>query len=252
MQRVPPTHPQDRALADFLGSVDRFDNFLGQVKSHNLGRNLRVLKLLAILARMKRAGLKLDGHVDCVAAHFQNFKSSRPNEAAHFLPGQLTIGAKPVSKLAATPAVVRALEFLFAEVEDLPAPINHADSEAESKGKTHGLCAALVAAVNVILRDPANLKAAYEEWNRKAIAAFEHGMLNKGAKEGIPVLTFDLDGNIDPEVLAQRSNPNMTQWNRTEATRVLHYYLEDQRMRGLNVGLGKIPSVTQEVDLLFR
>jgi hypothetical protein len=149
------------ALGKFQGTIDRNSNFRQQAFDHNLGRNVRVVKLLAYLAKARQSGSPLVGTVTCVAAIRQNFSSSKemthmglpmgPTEAAHFLPGQVKIGGEDIWKLA-TDSVARAqMEFLFAEVEHLPAPFNQADTAAEAKGLEGGLCAALAQACTTVI-----------------------------------------------------------------------------------------------------
>src|SRR5262249_5746707 len=142
--------------------IDRNSNFREQALNHNLGRNVRVIKVLMYLARMVQDGCPLRGTVDCVAAERQNFSSSRtrtqmglptaPSQAAHFLPGQLRIGGQNVWKLASDYSTRSRLEFLFAEVEHLPIAFNQADSAAERKGEECGLAAAFASGCALLTR----------------------------------------------------------------------------------------------------
>src|SRR5262249_32198519 len=109
MNRKRVSDPDRATLGEFQGTIDRNSDFRGQAFNHNLGRNVRVIKVLIYLARMVRDGCLLRGAVDCVAAERQNFSSSRtrtqmglpaaPSQAAHFLPGQLRIGGQNVWEL---------------------------------------------------------------------------------------------------------------------------------------------------------
>ena len=102
-----------RSLGNFQGKIDRNSNFLQQALNHNLGRNIRVAKLLGYLALLRQSGFPLTGIIRCVAAQRQNFSSSKlmthmnqptgPMEAAHFLPGQILIGVDPIWSVAKNP-----------------------------------------------------------------------------------------------------------------------------------------------------
>src|SRR5690606_36760715 len=91
------------------------------------------------------------------------------------------------------------LEFLFAEVEHLPAPFNQADTAAENRGEGRGLCAALEAAGRTMIthstpsgasgRIPMQaLEAAWLQWNGNAIAALNDAIATKSEMPGIPSL----------------------------------------------------------------
>src|SRR3954469_15470843 len=126
--------PNLAALGKFQGTIDRTSNFRDQALNHNLGRNVRVLKVLLYLARMVQSGCRLQGAVDCVAAERQNFSSSKTrtqaglpapaSQAAHFLPGQLQVAGQNVWQFASDYSTRSGLEFLFAEVEHLPTAFN--------------------------------------------------------------------------------------------------------------------------------
>jgi hypothetical protein len=154
--------PDQRALGKFQGTIDRISNFRDQAFNHNLGRNVRVLKVLLYLLKMVQDGCRLQGAVDCVAAERQNFSSSKTrtqaglpapeSQAAHFLPGQLQIGGQNVWQFASDYSTRTGLEFLFAEVEHLPTAFNQADSVAENKGEKCGLAAAFASACAALIK----------------------------------------------------------------------------------------------------
>ena len=162
MERKPVSNPDLAALGEFQGTIERNSNFRKQAFDHNLGRNVRVAKLLAYLAMIRQTGVSLTGSVECTAAVKQNFSSSKamthmgmptgPTQAAHFLPGQVRIGGKEIWQFATNPATRGHIEFLFAEVEHLPVVFNQADTAAEGKGRTDGLCSALVSACTTLIR----------------------------------------------------------------------------------------------------
>jgi len=150
------------ALGKFQGSIDRISNFRDQALNHNLGRNVRVLKVLLYLMKMVQDGSRLQGAVECVAAERQNFSSSKTrtqaglpapaSQAAHFLPGQLQVGGQNVWLFASPYSTRTGLEFLFAEVEHLPTAFNQADSVAENKGEKCGLAAAFASACAALIK----------------------------------------------------------------------------------------------------
>jgi hypothetical protein len=120
------------------------------------------MKLLAYLALIGQRGASLNGIIDCVAATRQNFSSSKsmthmglltgPMQAAHFLPGEIRIGGRAIWEFATSPRTRANIEFLFTEVEHLPVAFNQADTAAEDRGQTGGLCSALVVACAALLR----------------------------------------------------------------------------------------------------
>jgi hypothetical protein len=140
-------------LGRFQGKIERNASTRQQAFDHNLGRNVRVIKLLAYLGLLRQTGTTVSGEIKCVAAIRQNFSSSQsgthmglptgPIQAAHFLPGQVTIKGRPVWVYTKDPGTRGHIEFLFAEVEHLPAVFNQADTAAESNGRAEGLCAAV-------------------------------------------------------------------------------------------------------------
>jgi hypothetical protein len=270
MDRKPVSDPDLAALGEFQGTIDRNSNFRQQAFDHNLGRNVRVAKVLGYLALMRQRGASLTGAIDCVAATRQNFSSSKsmthmglpagPTQAAHFLPGQIRIGGREMPELAADPTTRSAIEFLFAEVEHLPSPFNQADTEAEAKGQAGGLCSALANACATLIRRPlpnrpANgripldlVQLAYDEWHRGATAALRRAIANKGVKPGIPPLVGDPFEGYTIESISARSTASATQWNRDNALRILEYYLEDQPLRNWSWVAGSCQWALREVE----
>jgi hypothetical protein len=106
MDRKPVSDPNLAAQGEFEGSIDRSSNFREQAFNHNLGRDMRVIKLLGYVAMMRQNGVRFSGAIDCTKAMRQNFSSSRsmtqmglptgPMQAAHFLPGQVTVAAREI------------------------------------------------------------------------------------------------------------------------------------------------------------
>lgn len=256
MNRKPVSHPELRSLGNFQGQIERFSNFRAQALNHNLGRNVRVVQLLAYLGLMRRAGIKLEGHVECAAAIRQNFSSTGGMEAAHYVPGQVYISGQPVWQFGSETGISHRIEFLFAEVEHLPAPFNHADSEAEAKGEAYGLCAALTSSINVLLRQPRDsgdwLRPAYENWQRLALVALHKAYDRKSSKEALPPLAGDPFGGYTPESIAARSTARSTLCNRDDAARILSYYLEDQQQRGWPWVLNGCHGVLADVERAMK
>ena len=274
MDRKPVSDPKLAALGEFQGTIDRNSNFRQQAIDHNLGRNVRVAKLLGYLALLRQRGASLTGSIECVAAVRQNFSSSKsmthmglptgPTQAAHFLPGQIRIGGRDVWQFTTNPATRGQIEFLFAEVEHLPANFNQADTTAEAKGSNNGLCSALVHACTTVIRRPEGQQmsagklplnlvgAAYEDWHRHAITALNNAVANKSSKPGIPPLVGDPFEGYTPESISARSTASTTLWNREESLRVLQYYLEDQQQRTWPWVVGSCQWALQEVESNFK
>lgn len=266
MDRKPVSSAALAALGAFQGTIDRSSNFRRQALEHNLGRNVRVVKLLRYIDLMRRQGITLAGPIGCVAAIRQNFSSSQtmthlgmpagPHQAAHFLPGQLRIGGRNIWQFAANPATRGQIEFLFADVEHLPVVFNQADTAAEAKGRSGGLCGALAEACTALLRgnsQPRNaLQAGYDEWQRRALTALQSAASNKKNKPGIPALDGNPFEGYSPESITARSQASESQWNRDESLRILGYYLEDQAHRTWQWVMGSCQGALREVESNFR
>jgi hypothetical protein len=274
MKRDPVSDPELAALGEFQGTIDRNANLRQQVTNHNLGRNIRVAKLLGFLALMRQRGTALKGIVECVAAIKQNFSSSKsmthmgmptgPMEAAHFLPGQVQIGRKKVWQFATNPATSSQIEFLFAEVEHLPVFFNQADSAAEAKRLDDGLCSGLARGCTTLLgRQMVTaaaagkisldlLRPAYEDWHQDALAAINNAIARKSAKPGIPALVGDPFEGYTAESITARSAASAKLTNRDNSLSVLRYYLEDQQQRGWPWVLGPCQPALREVEFQFK
>jgi len=274
MERKPVSDPALAALGTFQGNIERNAGIRQQALDHNLGRNLRVCKLLAYLALLRQAGVKVSGAVECIAAIRQNFSSSRnmqsmglpmgTMQAAHFLPGQLEIGGREVWWLATSTETRTQMEFLFAEVEHLPLAFNQADSAAEAKGKAVGLCAALVQACNEVLQEPFATKPAIGKiaselvragnnaWHRHALIALENAARSKAGKPGIPPLKGNSFEGYTPESISARSTASASQWNRDESLGILNCYIEDQQRSTWQWAAGRFQGALRDVESKFK
>jgi hypothetical protein len=274
MNRNPVSDPGLAALGKFQGAIERNSNPRQQAMDHNLGRNVKVAKVLAYLTLLRQKGVSFAGGVECVGNPPQNFSSSRtmthlgmpvaPHQAAHFLPGRIRIGGRDVWKYAADPVTRSQFEFLFAEVEHLPLPFNQADSAAEAKGESIGLCAAFVQACTTVIRRPiaANLKAGklslellqagYDDWQRNAVPGIARAIAGKGAKTGIPALVGNRFDGYTPESISARSTAPASQWNRDDSLRILQYYAEDQPQRNWQWVMGRCQGALNEVEGHFK
>jgi len=261
MSRGQSSSPTLRRLGAFQGSIERFGSVIDQACNHNLGRNVRVLQVLAAL-RILRASGAAQGRAECTKAVVQHFRSSDDMvmngmrmgayEAAHFLPGTLRIGGQPIWRLAPAGRVRDELEFLFGEVEHLPVAFNQADSRAEAKGQPDGLCAALVAAADALAGTGTEaLRAAWNAWHAGAMRGLRTAAAAKAGNARLPALVADAHGNYDPEVVAARGEASASVRNNEAAIGILHYYAADQQQRGWDWVLGPGRSAIAEVDRLF-
>jgi hypothetical protein len=275
MTRRPVANPELSDLGRFQGTIDRGGNFRQQAFNHNLGRNVRVLKVLACFGLLRQAGRQLAGSIECKRAEPQNFSSPQDftrlgilaghTEAAHFLPGVIWVGGRELWQLVIDPGTRDRVEFLFAEVEHLPVQFNQADTQAEAKGRPGGLCAALATAckkmaTEPIIGDPPNsplptalIKFAYESWCKDSKAAFENaGDAKRGPPDrpNLPPLRGNpFDGYTAESVGARSTAPNRFK-NRDIAARVLDVYLEDQQ-EAASV-LGRSMGQLREFALAFK
>lgn len=274
MNRRPVSDRDLAALGEFQGTIDRNSNFRQQAFDHNLGRNVRVAKLLAYVSMLRQKGVPMAGTVECTAATLQNFSSSKSmthmglptvaNQAAHFLPGQILVAGKQIWLFATSPVTRGHMEFLFAEVEHLPVAFNQADSAAEAKGEAYGLCAALAGACSSLLRHPTSRPAiagkipldlvqfAYDQWHRDSLSGLRQAIARKGDKPGIPPLVGDPFEGYTPESIAARLTSNAALSNRDDALRILGYYLEDQPRRSWNIMSATCKWAIQEVESNFK
>jgi hypothetical protein len=264
MKRTTSSDDESRDLGAFQGSISRNSNPRDQAFNHNLGRNVRVAKVLT-LVRLLHKAKGLPGTVTCTAARRQNFNSEQdmtildlpagPVQAAHFLPGTVSIGGVPIWDYIQDARFRGQVEFLFGDVEHLPAVFNQADTSAEAKGSAGGLCAALAAACHTIITGSSGgdvTQDAWRDWTIGAMIGLRTAIAGKTQRGVLPALVKDTDGNLDPGSIDARGSASRTEWNRDDAVRILGYYLEDQEQRDWAWVQAGCRSAIAEIESAFR
>jgi hypothetical protein len=256
MKRTPSSDAEQRQLGEFQGRIERNSNPRAQAFNHNLGRNVRVARVLTLIRLLRDSGKRLSGTVTCTRGQKQNFSSDQTMtilginwegmQAAHFLPGTVAIGGQPIWTFITDAGFRGQIEFLFGEVEHLPAVFNQADTAAEASRTGGGLCAALAGACAKVLQGGAkDIQAAWNYWNENAMVALRTAIAAKAEKGGLPSLQKDADGNILPESIDARSNAGQAAWNLEDSKWILGYYIEDQEQRGWDwVQIGCCSAIT--------
>nr|WP_156134875.1 hypothetical protein [Methylobacterium sp. ZNC0032] len=181
-------------------TVQRLSSDQKRALNHGLARNGRVAETLCFMAlirdpaRRKRPILPVP-NVSCTAAVRQFFRADDGEQAAHLLPGQISIdGAFPWLFLAGPAA--RQLENLFAYVEPLRADYNKADSAAEANGLTDAFADACRRVLTTRGEAVADIVAAYEQvWLPGALAAFAAAEAQKRSKPTPP----PIERGVGPE-----------------------------------------------------
>ncbi len=229
------THSKAERWSD--QEVQHFQTYMRQALNHSLGRNGRVVQVLCYLSLMRSHGTPWGADAKCSvsAAIFQNYKASRGQQAAHYLPGQLKIQGKRVSHYATDPSTKRRLDCLFGDVDSLPANFNKADSEAESKG----LCRALASSAQAMIDHPSSTPGQIDRnfvrlvyrtiWVPRARMAIRAALENKGEKYTQPAIQYGEPGGVHYRTimnLAEREAATTYQRNITEQRHILEKYLE--------------------------
>jgi hypothetical protein len=228
-------HAQQEEWSD--KEVERFASYSMQALSHSMGRDDRVAQLLCYLSLLRGSG-RVDANpaVDVVAAKWQNYSSQAGNQAAHFMPGQLLVDNEKASLLTQDPQTRTRISCLFADVEDLPADFNKADTQAEAKGRSGGLCAALIETARVVIRDTSpgvnidrtTVRDTYHMvWVKMARTAFENAMKSKVDKYKQPDLVFGQAGGVEYGTilnLPDRENASQYQHSIDHQQDILRHY----------------------------
>lgn len=173
--------------------VQRLSSDQKRALNHGLARNGRVAEALCFMAlirdpvRRKRPMLPVP-NVSCTAAVRQFFRADDGEQAAHLLPGQISIdGVFPWLFLSGPAA--RQLENLFGYVEPLRADYNKADSAAEANGLTDAFAGACRGVLTGKGEAAADIVAAYDQvWLPGALAAFAAAEAQKRSKPTAPPL----------------------------------------------------------------
>ena len=228
------TPPGDQpALAQFNQvTVERFTNDIAKAIGHSNSRNYRVVQVASFFSLIRNSAPTLaSAAVMIEKAHTQMFRSPDGYQAAHYLPGQLRIQSELPWLLLPTTAAREQLQYLFADVEHLPAAFNKADSAAEAKG----LCETFRAVGETILRDPIpprkgainrNLvRRIYDElWVAGASKSYSDAFAQKSMVSEVPPLERDQEGNLLN--IDERSTAD---WSREEESQILLRYREALR-----------------------
>ena len=171
--------------------VQRLSSDQRRAKNHGLARNERVAEALCFMALIRdparrRRPILPAPNVSCTAAVRQFFRADDGEQAAHLLPGQISIdGAFPWLFLSGPAA--RQLENLFGYVEPLGADYNKADSAAEANGLTDAFAGACRRVLTSKGEAAADIVAAYEQvWQPGALAAFAAAEAQKRSKPTPP------------------------------------------------------------------
>lgn len=215
-------------------TVQRFSTDARRALGHGAARNGHVAEVLCLMALIRdparrRRPMSLQPAVTCTAAARQFFKAQNGEQAAHLLPGQLSVDGTFPWLFLAGPAA-RRLENLFAYVEPLHADYNKADSAAEANGLT-GAFADACRHVLVGKGDPAtDVAAAYERvWQPGARAAFAAAMVQKRSKPAPPAIEYGEPGGAEYGMilnLEERAEAFQDEsiWATYEQLSILGYY----------------------------
>jgi hypothetical protein len=237
-------------------TVTRFVTDIAKAVGHSNSRNGRVVQVACFFSLIRSSTPNLNtARVMIEAAQRQMFSSTTGYQAAHYLPGQLKIhaagvpGAETPWSLVSGLAARQRLEYLFADVEHLPAEFNKADSAAESKGlrETFRLFG------EHMLRDPGTfargsvnkvlVRRLYDNiWVDGAMDSYNAAISQKMQRSEVPPLQFDDQGNITN--LEARGNAD---WSPENIVAILQRYCETLRTAPPELSDGKIA----EVERLF-
>ncbi|UZF94136.1 hypothetical protein [Bosea sp. NBC_00550] len=182
--------------------VQRLSSDQRRALNHGTARNGRIAETLCFMAlirdpaRRKRPMLPVP-NVSCTAAVRQFFRADDGEQAAHLLPGQISIdGAFPWLFLSGPAA--RQLENLFGYVEPLRADYNKADSAAEANGLTDAFAAACRRVLATRGDAATDIVAAYEQfWHPGALAAFAAAEAQKRSKPTPPPIVYGEPGGVE-------------------------------------------------------
>jgi len=247
------TPPGDQpSLARFNQvTVERFTNDIAKAIGHSNSRNYRVVQVASFFSLIRNSAPNVaSAAVMIEKAHTQMFRSPDGYQAAHYLPGQLRIQSELPWLLLPTTAAREQLQYLFADVEHLPAAFNKADSAAEAKG----LCETFRAVGETILRDPIpprkgtinrNLvRRIYDDlWVAGASKSYSDAFAQKSMVSEVPPLERDQEGNLLN--IYERSTAD---WSREEEAQILLRYREALRTPPPSLSDGKTAEIERTVQ----
>jgi hypothetical protein len=251
MSRQTPKGDQP-ALARFNQvTVLRFTSNVAKAVGHSNSRNDRVVQVASFFSLIRNNAPNLTSAAVMIEkAKTQMFRSPDGYQAAHYLPGQLTIQSGLPWLFLPTTNARQQLEHLFADVEHLPAAFNKADSAAEAKG----LCETFRAVGEMILRDPLpprkgtinrNIvrRVYYELWVAGASKSYSDAFAQKSMVSEVPPLERDADGN-----LLNISERSTADWSREDEAQILLRYREALRTPPPSLGDGKMAEIERTVQ----
>jgi hypothetical protein len=247
------TPPGDQpALARFNQvTVERFTNDIAKAIGHSNSRNYRVVQVASFFSLIRNSAPNLaSAAVMIEKAHTQMFRSPDGYQAAHYLPGQLRIQSELPWLLLPTTAAREQLQYLFADVEHLPAAFNKADSAAEAKG----LCETFRAVGETILRDPipprkgtinrSLVRRIYDDiWVPGATKSYSDAFAQKSMVSEVPALQSDEYGNLLN--IDERSTAD---WSREEESQILLRYREALRTPPPSLTDGKMVEIERTIQ----
>jgi hypothetical protein len=231
--------------------VQRLATDVSKALAHSHSRNSHVVQAVTFFSLIRSAAPSVAvAQVLIEAAQRQMFKSSDGFQAAHYLPGQIRVGPHLPWLLIPNPNARQHLEYLFADVEHLPAAFNKADSAAEAKG----LCETFRQMSEVVLHDPQPLgsgqahkllvRRIYDDiWIPGSLQAYGNAISQKESVAEVPDLEVDEQGNYNIENLNARGTAD---WSRDEEVAILHRYREAMRDAPADLGDAKIAEIEQK------
>ena len=233
-------------------SVTRFGSDIVKAIGHSTSRNERVVQAACFFSLIRSTTPSLGAArvlIEC--AQRQMFSSPEGYQAAHYLPCQLMIqvagdanGRFPWNYVP-NPNGRQRFEYLFADVEHLPAAFNKADKAAEDKGLRVAFCAL----GETVLRDSTIYKKGtvnkplirklYDDiWVPLALKSYDVAIAQKTLASDVPGLEYDEEGNITN--LSERSTAD---WSREDEIAILSRYKEALRSEPSGLSDGKIVEI---------
>lgn len=227
------------------GTAISADGRKALAKVHMGRRNAHMLEMflslsaLASKSRSAGSGPRLrevpTSTASCTAALLQRYSYPAPDQAAHFMPGQLRLNSLPIWEYQ-TNAVGRIyLMDMFADVERLPSNFNRADSEAE-RGPT-GLKALSAKCSGLIVRHAsgpggrADRQFVWNVYERLWLPGVESAVNSaRGNKQSRPqpasVSYLPQTASLDPRLIDPSSIRSATnrEWNAAECVAILGAY----------------------------